>query len=94
MPGRGLICEAEECSHEFEGAVTLTATPKPGYVLVGWLGCKRTGPDTCEITTPTNEVTAVFLKQGAAGSEGKAGEEGPAGKAGTPGVAGAVGAHR
>jgi Collagen triple helix repeat (20 copies) len=88
----GIICEVEACSHEFEGAVTLTATPKPGYVLAGWLGCKYTGPDTCEIATPTSEVTAVFLKQGTEGSEGKTGKEGPAGKEGSPGTTGSVGA--
>jgi hypothetical protein len=88
----GIACEAEEClSHEFEGAVTLMATPKPGYVLAGWLGCKHTGSDTCEITTPTSEVTAVFLKQGTEGSEGKVGKEGSAGKEGTPGAAGPAG---
>ncbi len=92
----GIVCEAEACpSHQFEGAVTLTATPKPGYVLAGWLGCKHSGPDTCEIATPTSEVTAVFVKQGTEGKEGKAGKEGPAGnegKAGATGLAGEKGA--
>jgi hypothetical protein len=87
----GIACETEACSHVFAGVVTLTATPKAGYVLAGWLGCKRTGPDTCEVVTPTNEVTAVFLKQGTEGNEGKAGKEGPAGKESAPGAAGPVG---
>lgn len=90
----GIVCETEACpSYQFEGAVTLTATPKPGYVLAGWLGCKHSGPDTCEITTPTSEVTAVFLKQGTEGKEGAAGKEGPAGKDGTPGATGAAGSQ-
>lgn len=88
----GIKCTTEECSHAFEGAVTLTATPKPGYVLGGWLGCKHTGPDTCEIATPTSEVTAVFVKQGTEGNEGKTGKEGPTGKEGAPGATAAGGA--
>ncbi len=93
----GLTCTTEECTHAFEGSVMLTAKPKSGYVLAGWLGCKHTGPDTCEIETPTSEVTAVFLKggekgeEGSAGSEGKAGKEGPAGEKGAAGVAGSTG---
>jgi hypothetical protein len=90
----GLTCTTGECTHEFEGAVTLTATPKPGYVLAGWLGCKHTGADTCEIETPTSEVTAVFLKageKGEKGEEGKAGKEGSTGNEGTPGAAGKEG---
>jgi Collagen triple helix repeat (20 copies) len=88
----GIVCEAEACpSHEFEGAVTLTATPKPGYVLAGWLGCKHSGPDTCEIATPTSEVTAVFVKQGTEGKEGKEGKEGPTGNEGKAGATGPAG---
>jgi hypothetical protein len=88
----GLTCTTGECSHEFEGAVTLTATPKPGYVLAGWLGCRHTGPDTCEIATPTSEVTAVFLQAGEKGEEGKAGKEGSTGKEGATGKEGQTGA--
>jgi Collagen triple helix repeat (20 copies) len=87
----GLTCTTEECSHQFEGAVTLTATPKPGYVLAGWLGCKHSGPDTCEIATPTSEVTAIFLKAGEKGEEGKAGKEGPVGNEGKAGATGPAG---
>ncbi len=87
----GIACEAEECSHQFEGAVTLTATPKPdsGYVFAGWLGCKHAEADTCDITVPTSEVTAAFVKQG---TEGKEGKEGPTGKEGAPGATGTAGA--
>jgi hypothetical protein len=83
----GIACEAEECSHQFEGAVTLTATSKPdsGYVFAGWLGCKHAEAGTCEIATPTSEVTAVFVKLG---TEGKEGKEGPSGKEGAPGATG------
>jgi hypothetical protein len=88
----GLTCMSGECTHEFEGAVMLTATPKPGYVLAGWLGCKYTGADTCEIETPTSEVTAVFLKAAEKGEEGKAGKEGVAGKEGATGKEGQAGA--
>jgi hypothetical protein len=88
----GLTCTTGECTHEFEGAVTLTATPKSGYVLAGWLGCKHAGADTCEIATPTSEVTAVFIQQGTAGSEGKEGKQGPTGNEGAPGAAGKEGA--
>jgi hypothetical protein len=92
----GIVCEAEECSHQFEGAVTLTATPKPdsGYVFAGWLGCKHAEADTCEIATPTSEVTAVFVEQGTEGREGKegsAGREGASGRVGPAGVAGQTG---
>ena len=86
----GIACETEQCFHVFEGEspVTLTATPKPGYVLAGWLGCNHTVLGTCEITAPTSEVTAVFLK---GGEEGKAGKEGPMGKEGSPGKVGPQG---
>ena len=86
----GIACETEQCFHVFEGEspVTLTATPKPGYVLAGWLGCNHTVLGTCEITAPTSEVTAVFLK---GGEEDKAGKEGPMGREGPPGKEGPAG---
>lgn len=95
----GIECEAEQCYHVFEveSPVTLTATPNPGYVLAGWLGCGRTVSERCEITAPTSEVTAVFLKaaekgeKGEKGEEGQAGKEGPTGKEGAPGKEGATG---
>ena len=91
-----------ECSHPFEGEVTLTATPKAGsgYVFVGWLGCKKVLASTCEVdVTGETEVTAVFLKEGKVGEEGKAGErgsegkEGPGGETGLTGPVGAKGAQ-
>jgi hypothetical protein len=92
----GLTCESEQCSHVFEvaGPVTLTATPKPGYVFAGWLGCKRAGllSGTCELVAPRSEVTAVFLKAAEKGEEGKAGKEGVAGKEGAAGKEGQTGA--
>jgi hypothetical protein len=92
----GLTCESEQCSHVFEveGPVTLTATPKPGYVFAGWLGCKRAGllSGTCELVAPRSEVTAVFLKAAEKGEEGKAGKEGVAGKEGATGKEGQAGA--
>jgi hypothetical protein len=89
----GIVCEAAACpAHEFEGAVTLTATPKPGYVLAGWLGCRHSGPDTCEIATPVSEVTAVFVRQGTEGGAGREGGGGPTGEAGAPGASGPTGA--
>ncbi len=60
------------CTAKVEGTATLTATAGSGYVLAGWLGCKKTGADTCEVdVTGASEVTAVFLQEG---KEGKAAE--------------------
>ena len=83
-----------ECSHPFEGAVTLTATPKKesGYVFVGWLGCKRATATTCDVdVTDESEVTAVFLKEGKVGEEGKEGKQGNEGKEGPEGETGLTG---
>ena len=96
----GLTCLGEECSGEFEGPVTLTAHPASGYTFVGWLGCKHTGPTSCEVdVTEATEVIAVFLEKGERGEEGPQGEEGPAGgegpqgEPGEPGERGPTGAN-
>jgi DNA-binding beta-propeller fold protein YncE len=96
----GLICSTSECTHEFEGEVTLTvAKAGAGYEFAGWIGCKPISATTCTVErTTTTEVTAVFLKagkEGATGKEGPAGKEGIAGnegRAGTTGPAGEKGA--
>jgi hypothetical protein len=98
----GLACSTSECTHEFEGEVTLTAAKAgAGYEFAGWIGCKPTSAMTCTVDrTKTTEVTAVFLKtgtqgpagkEGAIGPEGKAGATGPTGQSGAPGSAGAQG---
>ncbi len=92
----GMTCSTEECTHEFEGEVTLTAAKAgAGYEFAGWIGCKPISATTCTVDrTATTEVTAVFLKagkEGAAGNEGKAGATGPTGEKGAGGAAGAQG---
>jgi len=98
----GLACSTSECTHEFEGEVTLTAAKAgAGYEFAGWIGCKPTSATTCTVQRDkTTEVTAVFLKvgtqgpagkEGATGPEGKAGATGPTGQKGAPGPTGAQG---
>jgi hypothetical protein len=98
----GLACSISECTHEFEGEVTLTATKAgAGYEFAGWIGCKPISATTCTVErAKTTEVTAVFLKagadgppgkEGATGSEGKAGAAGPTGERGASGPAGTQG---
>ncbi len=91
----GLTCSTEECTHPFEGDVTLTETEKAasGYEFAGWIGCKKASATTCEVdVTAASEVTAVFLKAGKEGTEGKEGPEGKQGKEGSAGKEGASGA--
>ena len=72
--------------------MTLTAIAETGYVFAGWLGCKPTGTETCEVdVTAASEVTAVFPKEGKEGSEGLRGEVGARGQAGEGGVSGLMG---
>ncbi|HEX4114335.1 MAG TPA: collagen-like protein [Solirubrobacteraceae bacterium] len=87
----GIKCSTEECTHTFEGQVTLTeAEAGAGYEFAGWIGCKRVSATTCTVDlTAASEVTAVFLK---AGKEGATGKEGPAGKEGATGNEGKTGA--
>lgn len=91
----GLACSAAECTHEFEGEVTLTAKAAAGYEFAGWIGCKAVSATTCTVVrTATTEVTAVFLKagtEGAAGKEGTPGKEGGAGPIGEKGAPGSQG---
>lgn len=89
----GISCQADEtCANEFAGVVTLTANPAPGYILAGWLGCKKTSADTCVVTVDiATEVTAVFLKEGAVGSTGPQGGTGATGLTGADGANGANG---
>jgi hypothetical protein len=93
----GLVCSGEACTGLFEGPVTLTGSPEPGYVLAGWIGCRKTGADTCEVNvTAASEATAVFLKEGTEGSkggEGPRGTEGPKGDEGAKGNEGPKGAE-
>jgi hypothetical protein len=64
-----------ECEGQYEGPVTLTATPQTGWVLAGWVGCRHTGGLTCEVTVNAErEVYAVFLKEGTEGGEGEPGK--------------------
>ena len=100
----GLACSTSECTHEFEGEVTLTATRVgAGYEFAGWIGCKPISATTCTVERDkTTEVTAVFLKAGTQGpagvgatgekgAAGAAGAQGPAGPTGVPGPAGPAG---
>jgi hypothetical protein len=91
----GLTCTTGECTHEFEGEVTLTAKAAAGYEFAGWIGCKAVLATTCTVVgAATAEVTAVFLKAGAegiAGKEGTPGKEGGAGPIGPAGEKGATG---
>ena len=89
----GVIECGTKCSHSFpEGEkVTLVEAPKPGYVFVGWIGCKGTQP-TCEVEmTREIEVIAVFLKEGPAGPPGSQGAQGPPGPKGETGLQGEKG---
>jgi hypothetical protein len=94
-PG-GISCTGpaqEECTAEFEGTVTLTATPETGYAFAGWLGCRHTGSGTCEIAVnEAKEVTAAFVKEGTEGQQGQTGQQGPPGSQGPTGQTGAQGA--
>jgi sugar lactone lactonase YvrE len=89
----GISCQADEtCASEFAGVVILTANPAPGYILAGWLGCKKTSADTCTVNVDAaTEVTAVFLKEGTAGPTGPQGGAGPIGGNGTNGANGKEG---
>jgi hypothetical protein len=88
----GMTCSAAECTHEFEGEVTLTAGKAgAGYEFAGWLGCRPISATTCRVErTATTEVTAVFLKAGTQGPTGT-GEKGTGGAAGAQGPTGAQG---
>ena len=92
----GIKCSTEECTHTFEGEVTLTvAKVAAGYEFAGWIGCRKVSATTCTVdVTAASEVTAVFLKagkEGATGTEGSAGKEGTAGSGGKAGAAGPTG---
>ncbi len=93
-----LVCLGEECTQQAKGTVTLTGEPDPGYILAGWIGCKKASGTTCTVEmTQAREVTAVFLAEGKTGStggngkEGEGGLEGGIGEEGLPGKAGAQG---
>ncbi|HEY7934355.1 MAG TPA: hypothetical protein VID48_11085 [Solirubrobacteraceae bacterium] len=90
----GLTCSTAECTHEFEGEVTLTATAAAGYEFAGWMGCSKVSTTTCTVTA-ASKVTAVFLKAGKEGpaGSGSAGEKGASGAAGAQGPAGPNGAQ-
>jgi collagen triple helix repeat protein/List-Bact-rpt repeat protein len=92
------------CTAIVDGTMTLKgeAAPGSGYVLAGWIGCKKTTATECTVdVTAASEVTAVFLKegltgpigpQGPAGSTGATGSAGPGGATGTTGATGPKGA--
>ncbi len=88
--GNGIACgtgDTGTCTESLEGKVTLTGKAGPGYVLAGWIGCKKTGTETCEVEmTAAREVTAVFLKEGTQGSAGTNGEKGGPGGKGAAGA--------
>jgi DNA-binding beta-propeller fold protein YncE len=92
----GIACSTTECTHEFEGEVTLTAAkPGAGYEFAGWIGCARASGADCTVSA-ASKVTAVFLKAGKEGTfgiEGKAGATGPVGLAGAQGPVGPAGAQ-
>jgi DNA-binding beta-propeller fold protein YncE len=89
----GISCQVDEsCTAELAGTVTLTASPAPGHVFAGWLGCKKTGASTCAVdVNGETEVTAVFLKDGAVGPSGPQGETGSKGAKGDDGPQGPQG---
>lgn len=89
----GISCQADEsCTGVFGGGVALTANPAPGHILAGWLGCKKTGTDTCVVSIDgATEVTAVFLKEGTTGPTGPQGGNGTTGANGAKGANGAQG---
>lgn len=89
----GLSCTSAECTHEFEGEVTLTAAKAaPGYEFAGWIGCDPISATACTVDRMAGtEVTAVFLKSGATGAEGPAGATGPTGRQGPAGPQGPAG---
>jgi hypothetical protein len=93
----GIACSTEECTHAFEGEVTLTEHESvPGYRFAGWIGCRKSSATECTVNVAAaTEITAVFLKaskEGAAGKAGASGGEGKPGATGAPGEKGAVGA--
>lgn len=71
VTGPGIYCE-DECSYGIEGAVTLTAEAKPGYLFKSWKGCDRKeiiGEVTygvngrqCTVNASDQTVTAMFVK--------------------------------
>jgi Collagen triple helix repeat (20 copies)/Divergent InlB B-repeat domain len=75
-PAGILACTATggTCEAQLKGVVTLTATAEPGsgYVLAGWIGCKKATASTCEVNvTQAREVTVVFLQEGVQGKNGE-----------------------
>ncbi|MGA2165180.1 MAG: hypothetical protein ABSH36_12015 [Solirubrobacteraceae bacterium] len=90
----GLTCSTAECTHEFEGEVTLTAGKAgAGYEFAGWIGCTPISATTCRVErAATTDVTAVFLKAGKEGMAGNAGATGNEGGVGPIGPAGEKGA--
>lgn len=56
----GIDCGAT-CAAGFAGPVTLTATPDPGSVLLGWTGCDATAATLCMVdVTSDRTVNATF----------------------------------
>jgi hypothetical protein len=54
----------EACAAEYPAStqIELVAAPADGYAFAGWLGCKSSGPATCEVElNEDTELTAVFL---------------------------------
>jgi hypothetical protein len=73
--------------------VALAAHSDPGAVFAGWIGCRHTGPTTCETTIEgESEVTAVFVANGVVGPPGPQGNPGSPGAKGNPGATGPTGA--
>jgi hypothetical protein len=100
--GGSVQCETEgagsfgPCSAAYkEGEVlNLKASSSAGSMFAGWLGCKHTGANTCQVTIgeSAQEITAVFLHEGVEGKAGKEGASGAGGAAGPGGAQGPAGA--
>jgi hypothetical protein len=83
-----------ECTDEFEGTVTLTGKAVTGYILAGWIGCRKTTATECTVdVTAPREVTAVFLKEGEKGTTGSTGTNGAPGVTGAQGEKGSPGSN-
>jgi hypothetical protein len=63
VTGPGIGCE-DKCSYEFEGSVTLTAIPNPGFIFRSWKGCPAGGTSghKCTVTPAGQTIGAAFAR--------------------------------